>query len=106
MLSVTALIDTQYLAVFEFFDESSHTIGITFGIYPAGPGAPSLRENQHRLIPFQKGVAFVKRLFHLLAVAATVDRDALRQITDNCQEYIPLKIIPFRQIPRKLSKSQ
>jgi ABC-type uncharacterized transport system YnjBCD ATPase subunit len=51
-------------------------------------------------------VTFVKRFFHLLAVAAAIDGNALRQIAENCQDDISLKIIPFRQIPRKMSIPQ
>jgi hypothetical protein len=106
MLFISAEINAHDLAVFEFLDEASHTVGIAFGIYPAGPGASSLRENQNGLIPFQQGVALVKGLFHLLAVPAAVDRNAFSQVTYNCQEDISLEIIPFRQIPGKQSEMQ
>lgn len=102
MLTIPPEIDAHDLAVLEIFDEAAHTVGIPFRIHPACPGSPSLRKDQNRLIPFQNSVAFVKSFFHFLPVAAAIDRDAFRKIAKKGQKDILLKIISFRQIPRKI----
>jgi hypothetical protein len=106
MLAVTPQIDTHYLAGFKILDEPAHTVGKTLGIHMSCPGAPSFRKNQQWLFPFEKGCAFIQRLFHLFAIAAPVDGDALGEVTKDCREDIPLEVVSLRQIPGQLTVMQ
>ena len=99
VLPIPAEIDAHHPAVFEIFDETSHTVGKTFGIYFAGPGTSSLRENLQKLLPLQNAGTFFKGFFHFVTVAAAVNRNALGQIAKNRQKNISLKILSLRQVP-------
>jgi hypothetical protein len=99
VLAIPAEIDAHHPAVFEIFDETSHTVGKTLRIYSAGPGTPSLRENLQKLFSCQDAGTLVKRPFHFLAITAAINRNAFGQIAKDRQDDVSLKIASLRQIP-------
>jgi len=80
-------------------EKTAHAVRVILRIDAPRSGTSSFRKDHEDLLPRQEIVAFGKGRLHLFPVASPADGNAFRQITQDDQENIPLKICPFRKIP-------
>lgn len=103
LLPVAPQIHAHHFAVLRIFNKPSDAVGEAFLIHPARAGTPAFWKNHHRFSASEQVDAFVHGFFHLLAGAATVDGNALGQITQQREQDVVFVVRPFRQIPGRFS---
>lgn len=105
-LAVAAQVDTQDFDVFKLMDKASHAVRVSLYSHAPRAGPSPFGKDHEELLVFEKGVALLELPFHVVAVTAPLDGDALDEIAERGQQDIPVEVCPFGKIPDQPAKVQ
>ena len=80
-LLVAAQVKTHHLAIIHILNKPAYAIGKIIFIHAAGARSAPFRENHDGMPTAQQINAFIKHFLHLLTGTASIDGDALGQVT-------------------------
>lgn len=98
-LAVAPQVQAHHLAIVEILDEAANAVREVFPVDPACTGAVPFGEDRQGVPVLQQVGAFLEDFGNLFAVSAPLEWDAFHQVAQDDQEWIPVKIVPFREIP-------